>query len=148
MNIRTEFIFSSTNKRQSIIKNTHNHEKNTDNNRYYLCNLILRFVCCRSCRHFPWRMVAYWYGGNMLYHFHNVTKGGKAMPRRRLTPEERVESLERRRRQRREYMRRYYREHREERMRQTKDWQERHREAYKEYQREYQQRKRRRHGNV
>ena len=56
------------------------------------------------------------------------------MPRRRLTPEERVVSLERRRRQRREYFRRYYREHREERMQQTKNWQERHREAYRSYQ--------------
>ena len=59
------------------------------------------------------------------------------MPRRRLTPEERAMSLERRRRQRRAYMKEYYRQHREERIASSRNWQERHADAYKEYQRAY-----------
>ena len=70
------------------------------------------------------------------------------MPRRRLTPEERAVSLERRRRQLREYSSRYYREHREKRISQVKNWQERHREAYRAYQREYQRKYARRHGDL
>ena len=93
-------------------------------------------------------MVAHRDCGNKLHHLQSITKGDKAMPRRRLTPEERVESLERRRLQRREYFRRYYREHREERMSQVKDWQERHREAYRSYQREYQRKYTRKDGNL
>ena len=122
--------------------------ENSNHNQHYLRSLVLCLVRYCAGWHLPWRMVAHRHGCNKLHHLCNVTKGDKAMPRRRLTPEERAVSLERRRRQRREYFRRYYREHREERMSQVKNWQERHREAYRAYQREYQRKRTRRHGNV
>ena len=141
-------IYQPRNKNRLNQKFGGNNDENSNHNRHYLCSLVLRLVRCRAGRHLPWRMVAHRDGDNMLHHLQSLTKGDKAMPRRRLTPEERAESLERRRRQRREYFRRYYREHREERMSQVKDWQERHREAYREYQREYQRKRTRRHGDL
>lgn len=141
-------IYQPRNKNRLKRKFGGNNDENTNHNQHYLRNLVLRLVRCRAGRHLPWRMVAHRNGGNKLHHLCSLTKGDKAMPRRRLTPEERAMSLERRRRQRREYFRRYYREHREERMSQVKNWQERHREAYRAYQREYQRKRTRRHGDL
>jgi hypothetical protein len=141
-------IYQPRNKNRLNRKFGGNNNENSNHNQHYLRSLVLRLVCRRAGRHLPWRVVAHRDGGNKLQHLQSLTKGDKAMPRRRLTPEERAVSLERRRRQRREYFRRYYREHREERMSQVKNWQERHREAYRAYQREYQRQYTRRHGNV
>ena len=139
-------IYQLENKNRLKRKFGGNNNENTNNNQHYLCSLILRLVCCRAGRHLRRRVVAHRNGCNMLHNLCSIEKGDKAMPRRRLTPEERAVSLERRRRQRREYFRRYYSEHREERMSQVKNWQERHREAYRAYQREYQRKRTRRHG--
>ena len=145
---KSNIIYQPRNKNSLNRKFGGNNDENSNHNRHYLRSLVLRLVRGRAGRHIPWRVVAHRNGRNKLHHLQSLTKGGKAMRRRRLTPEERAESLERRRRQRREYFRRYYREHREERMSQVKDWQERHREAYREYQREYQRKRTRRHGNI
>lgn len=59
------------------------------------------------------------------------------MVRRRLTDEERVASIERRRIRRREYMRGYYRRNREKRVEACRRWRERNREHYAAYQRAY-----------
>ena len=141
-------IYQPRNKNRLNQKFGGNNDENPNNNRRIFRSIVLRLVCCSACRHLPWRMVAHRDGGNMLHNLRSIEKGHKAMPRRRMTPEERAESLERRRRQRREYFRHYYREHREERMQQTRNWQERHREAYRAYQKEYQRKYTRRHGNV
>ena len=141
-------IYQLENKNRLNQKFGGNNNENTNHNRHYLCSFFLCLIRCRAGRHLPWSVVAHRNGCNMLHHLRSIEKGDKAMPRRRLTPEESAVSLERRRRQRREYFRRYYREHREERMSQVKNWQERHREAYRAYQREYQRQYTRRNGNV
>lgn len=141
-------IYPLRNKNRLKQKFGGNKDENSSHNRHHLRSPILCLIRCRVGRHLRWRMVAHRNGSDKLHRLQIVEKGDKAMPRRRLTPEERAESLERRRRQRREYFRRYYREHREERMSQVKDWQERHREAYRAYQREYQRKRTRRHGDL
>lgn len=141
-------IYQPRNKNRLKQKFGGNNDENSNNNRRIFRSLILRLARRRAGRCLLWRVVAHRNGCNKLHHLCSITKGDKAMPRRRLTPEERAESLERRRRQRREYFRRYYSEHREERIRQMKNWQERHREAYRAYQKEYQRKYTRRHGNV